>query len=249
MGTIGADGASTASGYTTYGPLLVRPAAFGPALTADSGTWLAQPDMAKFTGTDLSAISGDLSAFKQSLESSSGLSGMQLSTTLPAVLSATASNLSVARSLLVIVTLQLLVLAVAALLATARLLVAQREGETALLNARGAGRWQFARLTAAEVIPLCGLAAVIGGFAGIRLTALLATAGPLRNAGIHLPGRACWPEAPAWPEAAAWPEAPAPPLRREVPREPGWTRPRRPSSSRWSPVWRCSAPCSAPVRR
>jgi len=188
MGTIGAGGSSTASGYTTYGPLLVSPAAFGPALTADSGTWLAQPDMVKFTDTDLSAISGDLSAFEQAIQSSSTLSGMQVSTTLPAVLSATASNLSVARSLLVIVALQLLVLAVAALLATARLLAAQREGETALLNARGAGRWQLTRLTAAEVIPLCGLAAVMGGLAGIRLAALLATAGPLRNAGIHLPG-------------------------------------------------------------
>ena len=188
VGTIGAGGSRTLSGYTTYGPLLVSPAAFGPALTAVNGTWLAQPDMAKFTDTDLSAISGDLTTFMQAMQSSPTLGGLQLSTTLPAVLSATASNLSVARSLLVIVALQLLVLAVAALLATARLLVTQREGETALLNARGAGRWQLTRLTAAEVIPLCGLAAVIGGLAGIRLAALLATAGPLRNTGIHLPG-------------------------------------------------------------
>jgi len=200
MDTIGAGGSSTASGYTTYGPLLVSPAAFGPALTADSGSWLAQPDMAKFTDTSLSAISGDLSAFKQSLESSSTLTGMLLSTTLPAVLSATASSLSVARSLLVIVTLQLLVLAVAALLATARLLVAQREGETALLNARGAGRWQLTRLTAAEVIPLCGLAAVIGGLAGIRLAALLATAARCGTRASAC--RPCWPASlnlsPGW---------------------------------------------------
>lgn len=188
MGTIGARGSSTTSGTTTYGPLLVSPAAFGPALRVDSGTWLAQPDMTKFTDTDLSAISGDLSAFRQALQNSSALDTLQLSTALPAVLSATASKLSAARSLLVIVALQLLVLAVAALLATARLLATQREGETALLNARGADRWQLTRLTAAEVIPLCGLAAVIGGLAGIRLAALLATAGPLRSTGIHLPG-------------------------------------------------------------
>jgi hypothetical protein len=174
VGTIGAGGSRTLSGYTTYGPLLVSPAAFGTALTAVDGTWLAQPDMARFTDTDLSAISGDLTAFMQAMQSSPTLGGLQVSTALSAVLSATASNLSVARSLLVIVALQLLVLAVAALLATARLLVTQREGETALLNARGAGRWQLTRLTAAEVIPLCGLAAVIGGLAGIRLAALLA---------------------------------------------------------------------------
>ena len=87
---------------------------------------------------------------------------MQLSTSLPSVLSATASNLSVARSLLVISALQLLVLALAALLAVARLLASQREGETALLSARGATRWQLARLTAAEVIPLCAVAAARG---------------------------------------------------------------------------------------
>src|SRR6185437_14931136 len=107
---------------------------------------------------------------------------------------------SVARSLLVIVTLQLLVLAVAALLATARLLVAQREGETALLNARGAGRWQLTRLTAAEVIPLCGLAAVIGGLAGIRLAALLATAARCGTRASAC--RPCWPASlnlsPGW---------------------------------------------------
>jgi len=62
---------------------------------------------------------------------------------------------------------------VAALLAVARLLAAQREGETALLTARGATRWQLTRLTAAEVIPLSLVTALIGGVAGIWLARLL----------------------------------------------------------------------------
>ena len=115
---------------------------------------------------------------------------MQLSTNLPSVLSATASNLSVARSLLVIGALQLLVLALAALLAVARLLASQREGETALISARGGTRWQLVRLTAAEVIPLCAVAAAVGALVGIRLAGWLTTAGPLNAAGVKLPGPA-----------------------------------------------------------
>ena len=207
LSTIPASGSATQSGYTVYGPLLVSPAAFGATarssstdtvispqtagpLTALTGTWLAQPDMAKFTATDMPVISGDVSALQQALLSSGVLSGMQLSTSLPSVLSATASNLSVARSLLVISALQLLVLALAALLAVARLLAGQREGETALFTSRGATGWQIIRLTAAEVIPLCAAAAAVGALAGIRLASLLATAGPLKAAGLELPGPA-----------------------------------------------------------
>jgi ABC-type antimicrobial peptide transport system permease subunit len=209
LSTIPASGSSAQSGYTMYGPLLVSPAAFTPAasstgtgagsgtgatLTASTGTWLAQPDMAKFTDSDLAPISANVSrkvsALQRALLTSSVLSGMQLSTSLPSVLSAAASNLSVARSLLVISALQLLVLAVAVLLAVARLLASQREGETALLRARGATRPQLARLTAVEVIPLCAIAAVVGGAAGLRLAALLTTTGPLKAAGVKLPGPA-----------------------------------------------------------
>ncbi len=199
LNTIPASGSGTQSGYTAYGPLLVSPAAFAPTassngsetagtLTARTGTWLAQPDMAKFTFTSLPAISDEVSALQQALLSSTVLGGMQLSTSLPTVLRATASNLSVARSLLVISALQLLVLTLAALLAVARLLASQREGETALINARGATRWQLTRLTAAEVIPLCAVAAAVGALVGIRLAGLLTTAGSLKAAGVKLPG-------------------------------------------------------------
>ncbi len=193
LNTIPASGSDAQSGYTVYGPLLVSPAAFGPtakALTARTGTWLAQPDMEKLADAALPAISGDVSALQQALLTSSALGGMQISTSLPSVLSATASNLSVSRSLLVISALQLLVLALAALLAVARLLASQRETETALLGARGATRWQLIRMTATEVIPLCAAAAAVGALAGIRLAGLLTTAGPLKAAGLRLPGPA-----------------------------------------------------------
>ena len=123
------------------------------------------------------------------------LSGLTLTTNLPTVLANTGDNVAVARSLLAISALELLVLAVAALLAVARLLAAQREGETALLTARGATKWQLTRLTAAEVIPLSLVTAAVGGIAGIWLARLLGstlyssgTAGG-RPRGRHQPDR------------------------------------------------------------
>jgi ABC-type antimicrobial peptide transport system permease subunit len=207
LDTIPASGSGTQSGYTTYGPLVVSAAAFGPAasstgtdgstgsltaatLTPRTGSWLAQPDMAKFTAADMSRISADVSGLQQALASSTVLTGLQMSTSLPSVLSGTASDLSVARSLLVIGALQLLVLALAALLAVARLLASQREVETALFHARGATRWQLARLTAAEVIPLGAVAGVAGALIGIWLAGVLTTAGALKVSGVRLPGPA-----------------------------------------------------------
>ena len=174
-----ASGSVTVGGFTSFGPLLVDPAAFGAALPVASATWAAQPDMTAFTDADLSSVAADVSALQNSVASSaeSGgaqLSGVQLTTGLAGVLSGTAENLTVARSLLAISAVQLLVLAVAALLAIARLLAAQRAAETELLTARGADRWQLTRLTATEVIPLCCVAAIAGAFAGIRLAQLLA---------------------------------------------------------------------------
>ena len=174
-----ASGSASVGGFTTFGPLLVDPAAFGAALPVSSATWAAQPDMAAFTDTDLGQVAADVSALQSSVASSaesSGaqLTGVQLTTGLAGVLSGTAENLTVARSLLAISAVQLLVLAVAALLAIARLLAAQRASETELLTARGATRWQLTRLTATEVIPLSCVAALVGAFAGIRLAQVLA---------------------------------------------------------------------------
>jgi hypothetical protein len=174
-----ASGAVTVGGFTSFGPLLVDPAAFGAALPVGSATWAAQPDMTAFTDAGLSQVAADVSALQNSVASSAGydgaqLSGVQLTTGLAGVLSGTAENLTVATSLLAISAVQLVVLAVAALLAIARLLAGQRSAETELLTARGATRWQLTRLTATEVIPLCCVAAIAGAFAGIRLAQLLA---------------------------------------------------------------------------
>ena len=195
---IPASGMSTESGSTTYGPLVVSQAAFGTALTMSSGSWVGQPDMTAFSDSNLNPIAANLTSLSKSLPTASFLNGAQLTTSLPSVLSGANSDLVVARSVLVISALQLLVLAIAALLAVARLLAAQREGESSLLVARGATRSQLTRLTAAEVVPLSALVSIAGAVAGIWLASALASAGPLGTAGIQLAGRpGSWSDATA----------------------------------------------------
>jgi ABC-type antimicrobial peptide transport system permease subunit len=189
-----ASGRSASFGSTTYGPLVVSQAALGPALTMMSGSWVAQPGMTAFGDGNLDSMSASVAGLAKSLPNSSVLNGAQLVTSLPSVLAAAATSLGVARLTLVISALELLVLAIAALLAVARLLATQREGETALLVARGATRSQLTWLTAAEVIPLAALVSTVGALAGIRLASVLVTAGPLGRVGIRLAGQpGIWP--------------------------------------------------------
>jgi hypothetical protein len=193
LDSVPASGAGSAGGFTTFGPLVVDQAAFGKQLTEFDATWVAQPDMAAFTDTQLSAAAADLAALQDSLANSDLLSGTQLTTQLPAVLAAAGSNLAVARSLLAISGLQLIVLATVALLAAARLLAAQREAETTLLIARGATWWQLTRLTAAEVVPLSAVMALGGAAAGRWLAGLLG--GTLHDGGIDLRSASTWLDA------------------------------------------------------
>ena len=177
LNDVGLGGSSTLSGFTTYGPLAVPPWAFAGPLAVDSGSWLAEPHTASLPAGQLRTIAANVKDLRDALANAVELPSLTLATSLPSVLNGTASNLDVARSLLAICAVLLFLLAAAALLAVARLLAGQREGESAMLTARGATRWQLVRLGAAEAVPLCLLCAVAGGLAGIGLARLLAGSG------------------------------------------------------------------------
>ena len=183
-------GSSTASGYTTYGPLTVQAAAFAGPLSVSTGSWLARPETASVPADQLSIVAANVNGLRQSLQNAQVLPSLALTTSLPSVLNGTASDLEVARSLLAICAVLLFLLAGAALLAVARLLAGQREGESAMLTARGATRWQLVGLTAAEAIPLCLLSAAAGGVVGVLLATLLAGTGPAGGAWHALGGAA-----------------------------------------------------------
>jgi hypothetical protein len=187
LNTIGASGTSTSGGFTTVGPLAVSPAAFHGPLSVNAASWVAQPDTSRIPAGQLTATATRAAALRQELANSGSLSGLQVSTNLPAVLDSAAASLAVARSLLVIGALELALVAAAALATAAAYLADQREGEAALLASRGTARAQLARLNAAEAVILCLIATAAGGLAGSRLATVLASAGPLRAAGLRLP--------------------------------------------------------------
>ena len=172
---IALSGSSTASGFTTYGPLTVQASAFAGPLTADAGSWLAQPQTASIPASQLTTVAANVTTLQQTLQDAIALPALTLTTSLPAVLHGTASDLDVARSLLAICAVLLFLLAAAALLAVARLLAGQREGESAMLAARGATRWQLLRMTTAEAVPLCLVSSAVGGALGVLLARGLAS--------------------------------------------------------------------------
>jgi len=182
---------SDVSGQPTvvsYGPAVASPAAFGPGrLAVAQVSWIVVPSAAGIRDGDLSGLSGRVSQAVASLQANTGLNGAQVSTGLPQLLSGLATNLVVAKSLLVISALQLTLLAAVALGLAARLLASHREQESALLTGRGATRWQLARPALAETVLLGGAAAAVGVLVGTRLAAVLVAATE-PGAGISLSG-------------------------------------------------------------
>jgi hypothetical protein len=173
LNDIALSGSSTLAGFTTYGPLATQAAAFAGPLAVNAGSWLAEPQTAIVPAARLRVLAGNVTGLQQALASAPALPDLTLTTNLPSVLDGTASNLDVARSLLAICDVLLLLLAGAALLAVARLLAGQREGESVMLAARGASRWQQLGLAAAEAIPLCLLSSAAGCVAGVLASARL----------------------------------------------------------------------------
>jgi len=184
----GAGGSDASGGFVTYGPLIVNPAAFSDGdLSVGGATWIAAPRTGRIPAGGLTLLAGRVGEADRALQRSSQLGGLQVTTSLPAVLDGIAADDVVARSLLAIGALQLLLLAVAALALAASLLASQREGESALLGARGGARWQLARLGWPESALIAVAAAGAGALAGGWLATALARSGPLRAVGLRLP--------------------------------------------------------------
>ena len=144
-----------------------------------AASWLITVDTAAIPPSSVGPLGDRLSAVVAGLQRRSALGGLQVSTGLPQVLAALASSLVVSRSLLLIGSLQLLLLATAAAALAARLLASQREGETAMLSARGAARGQLLLASLAEAVLLAVTGALAGIVAGSYLTDRLMSANRL----------------------------------------------------------------------
>jgi hypothetical protein len=236
LNQIAASGSSTQGGFVTYGPLVVNPAAIPGRLAIFGGSWVDQPDTPAIPLARFSAISAHVAALQQTVSNSATVSGLTLTTSLDSVLAGTASSLGVSRSLLTITAVELLLLAGVAMVAVAQLLGAQREGEYAMLAARGATRLQLTRMAAAEAIPVCLLAGAGGALAGVWLAGRIAA----RDTGTL--GGAWWAAAAVAAGAAVIMVAPA-----ALAPTPGAARIRRGRQAAVSTVSRAGADVAALV--
>jgi ABC-type antimicrobial peptide transport system permease subunit len=170
---------STSSSFTSYGPAVVNPAAFGRALTVRLASWMVLPQAAALARGNLEALSTGTGAAVTQLNELLP-EGLTVTSDLPQILAAIASTIVLTRSLFTIAALLLLLVAGAALVLAARLLAGLREEESALLRARGATRWQVVRPVLAEAVLVGAAAGLAGVLAGTRLTGALARLADLR---------------------------------------------------------------------
>ena len=204
LSLLGTSGKLVQGTFVTYGPMLVPPASLGPGgLTVGQASWLLTVHTARISPGDTATIGARLGAVMTSLQTRQDLGELQAATSLPQTLSALGSSLVVARSLLLIGSLQLILLATAAAALAARLLATQREEENALLSARGVARGQLARASLAEAALLTVAGVLAGTVLGCYLAALLMSAsglphhtgGPAVTLRQGLAGGAWWPAA------------------------------------------------------
>src|SRR5262249_31241982 len=144
-------------------------------------------DTARIPPDGITALRQRLAGAISSLEGAQRLGGLQVTTGLPQTLSALASSLVVSRSLVLIGSLELILLALVAVALAARLLATQREEETSLLSARGVARSQLALASLAEAALLAVTGAAAGAVLGSYAANALLSASGLPAAGTAGP--------------------------------------------------------------
>ncbi|NGO80361.1 ABC transporter permease [Streptomyces sp. YC504] len=174
--------------FTTYGPLLTDPATFAESRVAPGDSaWLATADFRDVRVDRIAELKEAAEKGSKQFAKLSGITaGLTAETELPTVLERAERSLLVARSTLLIVALQLILLAGYALLLVARLLSSERAGETDLLVARGGSRGRVAWFSAAESLLLAVPAALLAPLLAGPLTQLLAGQGALERIGLEL---------------------------------------------------------------
>ena len=187
----GGKGAQLAANGSQYGPLLIPGSDFASgAATQFSMTWQATADFSTVRASGLGALaaadSGVLAALNA--QSDPAFTGFSATSVLPELIGQLQQNVLVARSTLLVIVLELVLLAVLTLLRAARLLAEERESESALLRARGAAPRQLAALAAAEALLLVLPAVVLSPLLAGPLIRLISDYGPLAASGVRLDG-------------------------------------------------------------
>ncbi|MBW8482876.1 FtsX-like permease family protein [Actinomadura parmotrematis] len=167
-------------GYTTYGPLVVRPEVFARRFTAApvEVRWKVLPDLGRIDAGGLTALGRRAAAVQDP--------DYRTVTGLPDQTEQLGRAVLVARSTMLMPVLQLMLLAGYALVLVARLLADHRRAEVALLRTRGASLRQIGGLTLAEGLLIAAPGALFGPLLAGPLLALAGRTPAVRAAGLRL---------------------------------------------------------------
>jgi len=183
------DGVQTSERFRTYGPFLTtRDDLLARATVGQVQVrWRAIPDFGRTTlagvgdlGARVAAIEGGLAAV------TGGTPAVSVTTDLPAILDRTEKSLLVSRAGVLVLTIQLVILAVYAVLLSAALLVEHRRIDTAMIRSRGAGSSRIAGMAAGEGVVLVVVAVVVGPWLALGALHLFDLVGPLADIGLRL---------------------------------------------------------------
>ena len=176
----------------TFGPLIVEREVFFNELTTRplAASWVALPDWSRFELRDLDGTRAAASQLPAQLAADLPQGSQPTTqTNLPFLLTELDRALLAARSGVYIVTIQLALLSIYALLLAAQLLSGQRRVETALLQARGTGLRRQAGLALREAMLLVVPAIVAAPWVAAASLRLLNRIGPLAQLEISIEPR------------------------------------------------------------
>ncbi|MGB8359950.1 MAG: FtsX-like permease family protein [Acidimicrobiia bacterium] len=190
-------GEETSPSFDTFGPFVVTLETVLHGLTTsrvDAG-WRVLPDYQELTVSEIDRLGASVASLGKDLDrafsrvvdkESSGTSSFTVVTGLPELLATVDRSLTVTRSSVLALLVQLALLAGYALVLTAGLMVDARRTETSLLRSRGTSPRQILGSSLLEGLVLVIPAVAIGPYLGMWLLRLLNHAGPLAAIGLSI---------------------------------------------------------------
>lgn len=176
--------------FTTFGPLVVGEEAFF-ALGAEGADvrWRAEPVTGDVRVDDLERLRLSLRALEEQVNAGEGGANFVVETGLPEVLARAERSLLVSRSGILVPSVQLAILAGAALLFLAGLLAERRSVEAAILRSRGASPGEVGLLALGEGALLAVPAVLAAPWLAALSLQALNHVGPLADIGLELEPR------------------------------------------------------------
>jgi hypothetical protein len=188
------EGVVESRGFRTFGPFVVDQTALPEITERVVATWRAQPDFTTLEVAEATRLRGRVADLPNVLNdalaatdgSNSRFSEFGVDTALDRLLAGAGRSLTVTRSSVLALLIQLAILAGYALALTAGLLVETRSTETGLLSSRGASSGQVTAMAGLEAILLTVPVALVAPLVAVWTLEALASFGPLAPVALEV---------------------------------------------------------------